>query len=111
MMKIGFVGLGHMGLAIARHLLIENRQLTVWNRTKEKADELRDAGATLANSLEEVVASDVLFSMLSDDLAIEEVLIRSEVFDRARKGIIHVNLSTISPMLATKLASLHRKRA
>ena len=110
-MKIGFVGLGNMGRAIAKHLLIENRQLMVWNRTKEKSDELRDAGATIAASLEEVVANDVLFSMLSDDLTIEEVLIRSEVFDRARSGIIHINLSTISPMLASKLASLHRKRA
>jgi 3-hydroxyisobutyrate dehydrogenase-like beta-hydroxyacid dehydrogenase len=109
-MKIGFIGLGHMGQEIARHLLIQNRQLMAWNRTPERAAVLTDAGATLAESLDEVTESDVLFSMLSDDLAIEEALLRSGVFEKARKGIIHVNLSTISPLLASKLASFHRKR-
>jgi 3-hydroxyisobutyrate dehydrogenase-like beta-hydroxyacid dehydrogenase len=99
-----------MGQEIAKHLLIENRQLMVWNRTQAKAAALTDLGATLAQSLQELMANDVVFSMLSDDLAIEEALLRSGVFDQARKGLIHVNLSTISPLLASKLASFHRRR-
>jgi 3-hydroxyisobutyrate dehydrogenase-like beta-hydroxyacid dehydrogenase len=109
-MKIGFVGLGHMGQEVARHLLIENRQLTVWNRSPERAAQLTAAGATFAKSLDEVLVNDVLFSMLPDDPIIDEVLIRSGVFDRAHKEIVHVNLSTISPGFASKLASFHRKK-
>jgi 3-hydroxyisobutyrate dehydrogenase-like beta-hydroxyacid dehydrogenase len=109
-MKVGFIGLGHMGQEIAKHLLIQNRQLMVWNRTPAKAAALTDAGAILAESLKDAMANDVLFSMLTDDPAIEETLNGSGVFEQARKGIIHVNLSTISPLLASKLASFHRKR-
>ena len=109
-MKIGFIGLGHMGAEIARHLLSKNRQLSVWNRSKGKADELIGAGATTAGSLEEIMKSEVVFSMLPDDQAIDEALIRSGVFERARSGIIHVNLSTISPKYASTLAGFHRAR-
>jgi 3-hydroxyisobutyrate dehydrogenase-like beta-hydroxyacid dehydrogenase len=99
-----------MGGEIARHLLSKNRQLVVWNRTKEKTKELTDAGATAAGSLAEVLTSEAVFSMLPDDQAIDEALIRSGVFEKARSGIIHVNLSTISPGLASKLAAFHRAK-
>ena len=109
-MKIGFIGLGHMGSEIARHLLSKNRQLTVWNRTKGKAEELAGEGATLAESLDEIMACEVVFSMLPDDQAIEETLLRPGAFEKARGGLIHVNLSTISPGLASKLASYHKSK-
>jgi len=99
-----------MGREIAKHLLHENRQLMVWNRTPEKAAELTNTGAVLARSLEEVMENDVLFSMLSDDQAIEELLIHSSAFDGALEGIIHINLSTISPKLASRLAAFHKVR-
>ncbi|MDP1136343.1 NAD(P)-binding domain-containing protein, partial [Klebsiella pneumoniae] len=50
MEKIAFLGLGHMGEPMARQLLAAKRELTVWNRTAEKADALVEAGATLAAS-------------------------------------------------------------
>ena len=109
-MKIGFIGLGHMGAEIARHLISKNRQLTVWNRTKEKAEELIREGAASAESLEEIMTSEAVFSMLPDDQAIDETLLRSGVFEKARSGIIHVNLSTISPGFASQLTAYHRPR-
>jgi 3-hydroxyisobutyrate dehydrogenase-like beta-hydroxyacid dehydrogenase len=109
-MKIGFIGLGNMGQEIAKHLLRVNHQLMVWNRTEGKTAALTNAGAILARSLEEVMENNIVFSMLSDDQAIEELLIQSDVFDGALDGIIHVNLSTISPMLASRLAAFHKKR-
>ncbi|HEX4047002.1 MAG TPA: NAD(P)-dependent oxidoreductase [Elusimicrobiota bacterium] len=109
-MKIGFAGLGHMGAEIARHLLLKNGQLTVWNRTKGKAEELAEEGATPAESLDTLMAGEIVFSMLPDDQAIEETLLRPGVFDKARSGIIHVNLSTISPGFASRLAEHHRTK-
>ena len=110
-MEVGFIGLGHMGMAIAKHLLSANQSLIVWNRTKKKAEELIKAGATVAESVEDIVKkSEVVFSMLSDDQAIEEALLETRAFEQARKGILHVNLSTISPGFASKIASIHRKK-
>jgi 3-hydroxyisobutyrate dehydrogenase-like beta-hydroxyacid dehydrogenase len=109
-MKVGFVGLGRMGAEIARRLLSKNGRLTVWNRTKGKAEGLVKEGATLAKSLDELAASEIVFSMLPDDQTIDETLLRSGVFDQARSGIIHVNLSTISPGFSSKLAEYHRTK-
>lgn len=99
-----------MGAQIARHLLSKNRQLAVWNRTNGKAEGLVKEGATLAKSLDEIMTSEVVFSMLPDDEAIDQTLLRPGAFENARSGIIHVNLSTISPRFASKLAAFHRAR-
>jgi 3-hydroxyisobutyrate dehydrogenase-like beta-hydroxyacid dehydrogenase len=99
-----------MGAAIAKHLLSLKHELLVWNRSKNKADELMSHGAKWADSLEMLMASDVVFSMLTDDLVIENTLLRPGVFENAKAGIIHVNLSTISPRFAKTLAAYHSER-
>lgn len=71
-MKTGFIGLGHLGKAMAKRLLAENVELTVWNRTREKA---ADLGVPIAESPASLVSGvDVLFLNLFDSSAVETVL-------------------------------------
>jgi 3-hydroxyisobutyrate dehydrogenase-like beta-hydroxyacid dehydrogenase len=107
--NVGFIGLGQMGEAIARRLLTKH-QLTVWNRTAAKADRLVAEGARLAPSVDAALKGEIAFSMLPDDGSIEETLLASGAFDHARKGIIHVCLSTISVAFARRLATHHMER-
>jgi 3-hydroxyisobutyrate dehydrogenase-like beta-hydroxyacid dehydrogenase len=110
-MKIAFLGLGKMGGAVARHLLTGGEELTVWNRSAASVEALGREGATVAKSAAEAVAgADVVFTMLIDDAALEEVLYKGGVLERLGKGAIHVSLSTISVGLSKKLTEEHAKR-
>lgn len=111
-MRIGFIGLGNMGSAIAGRLLEAGHELTVWNRSQESARGLAARGARVAATAEEAFRGDVVFSMLSDDAATRAVLLDSGVLGRATPGEarIHVNLATISAALADELAERHRER-
>ncbi len=73
-MKIGFIGLGTMGLPMAHNLLKKGYELTIYNRTKAKMKELEEKGAKGAHSPKEVgEKSDVVFTILTADAAVEEV--------------------------------------
>jgi 3-hydroxyisobutyrate dehydrogenase-like beta-hydroxyacid dehydrogenase len=109
-MDIGFIGLGHMGGAIAARLLKPGRRLKVWNRSPEPVARLVAKGAQAAASPAEALDADVAFSMLANDEAIEDVIVKSGALDKARPGLVHVNLATISLALAEKLDQLHRAR-
>ncbi|MGA2171084.1 MAG: NAD(P)-dependent oxidoreductase [Terracidiphilus sp.] len=74
-MKIAFLGLGKMGLPMARRLLEAGHELTVWNRSPERAEALVAAGATLAGSPAEAAqTANAVLTSLFDDAANEEVL-------------------------------------
>jgi len=73
-MKVGFVGLGNMGRAMAERVLGGGHDLTVYNRTADKAAPLAAAGATVGDSIAEAAAGrEVVISMLADDPALEQV--------------------------------------
>ncbi len=110
-MKVGFIGLGNMGLPMATNLLKAGHELTVYNRTAEKAKTLVDGGAQLANTPAEASRGDVVFTMLADDAALEKVLFgESGVLDTLPKNAIHVSSSTISTALSERLNGEHTKR-
>ncbi|MGC1521724.1 MAG: NAD(P)-binding domain-containing protein, partial [Steroidobacteraceae bacterium] len=74
-MKIGFIGLGQMGAAIAAHLVGARHDVSVWNRSAGKAQPLTQAGATLAPTPgAAAMGKDAVFTMLADDAALEAVL-------------------------------------
>ena len=73
-MKVGFIGLGNMGLPMAANLLKAGHELTVYNRTAQKANTLVKEGARLAKTPAEACKTDVVFTMLADDHALESVL-------------------------------------
>ena len=71
-MKIAFLGLGNMGLHMARNLLRAGHDVTVWNRTLSKADELRTDNANVADSVAEAArGADVVITMMADDHAVQ----------------------------------------
>jgi 3-hydroxyisobutyrate dehydrogenase-like beta-hydroxyacid dehydrogenase len=108
-MKIGFVGLGNMGEGIAANLVRASHQVTVWNRSPDKAAKLIGLGATLAATPRALAAdSDVVFSMLSDDAALHAVLEgEAGLYAGLARGALHVSLSTISVAAADAVSLRH----
>ena len=106
-MNVGFVGLGAMGAAMVRNLLGKGVKVTVWNRSRAIVDALAAEGAVAAATVDDAFAADIVLTMLAHDQAMREVLVDSGVFSRARKGLVHVNLATISTAFAAELAALH----
>jgi 3-hydroxyisobutyrate dehydrogenase len=97
--KVGFLGLGIMGAAMARNLLKAGYDLAVWNRTAAKAEALGQEGAAVAASPAELAArSDVVVICVSDTPDVEEVLFGAEgAAHGLRPGSLVVDCSTISP--------------
>ncbi len=109
-MDIGFIGLGHMGGGIAARLLKPGRPLKVWNRSPEPVARLVAEGAAAAASPADALDVDVVFSMLASDEVIEAVVVGSGALDKARAGLIHVNLATVSVAFARRMDELHKAR-
>jgi len=108
-MKIAFLGLGKMGTAIARLLLQQEKDLTVWNRTASHAEPLvREGGKAAQSAAEAVAGADVVFTVLMDDPAVEDVLYKGKVLESMRRGAIHVSLSTLSVELSRRLTEEHK---
>ena len=105
-MKIGFIGLGHMGSPIARNLIKAGHELSVYNRTRSKAEGL---GAQVANTPADAAReAEVVITMLADDDAVKEVVFGADgLANTLRPGAIHVSMSTISVALSQQLAAEH----
>ena len=110
-MKVGFVGLGSMGSGMARNLLKAGHQVTVYNRTRSRAEELARDGAKVAASPAETASGEVVISMLADDHAVDDVLRGSgNLLAKLRPEQVHVSMSTISVELARQLVEAHRRQ-
>lgn len=105
-MNVGFIGLGAMGKAMAANLVRAGHNVQVWNRSQAPVQALVAQGATAAPDLETVFANDVVISMLSDDAAVESVLLDPGVLANA-SATVHVNMATVSVTLARRAADLH----
>jgi len=111
-MRIGFIGLGKMGAAIAANLVRAGHDVAIWNRSADKARPLVDAGATLAESPRAAAADrGVVFTMLADDAALDLVLAgENGVVAGLRPGALHVSMSTIAVATAERTAATHLAR-
>src|SRR5262249_36185653 len=98
-MKLGFIGLGTMGQPMALNLTRAGHALTVWNRSPHKSVQLRDAGATVVDDVADVFRrSDVVFLMLVDSTAVDQVLQRrTPSFAAMLSGRTVVNMSSVEP--------------
>src|SRR5438477_9621863 len=105
-MDVGFIGLGTMGSRVAANLLKAGHKVRVWNRSRASVDELATLGATPVSTAREAFSGDAVFSMLADDAAVRAVI--DPLLDAAPKGLVHVNMATISVALARALAVRHR---
>ena len=108
MMDVGFIGLGTMGSRIAQNLVNAGHRLRVWNRTRAPADALARIGARPVATAREAFSGDAVISMLADDDAVHAVI--EGLLDGAPKGLVHVNMATISVPLARELGERHRAR-
>jgi 3-hydroxyisobutyrate dehydrogenase-like beta-hydroxyacid dehydrogenase len=107
-MKTGFIGLGHMGSAMAANLVKAGHDVTVFNRSPEKRRALLELGAHEAGSVADACHGQVVITMLADDNAVVDVALASHgIVETLAKGAIHVSMSTISVALSKRLSETH----
>ena len=107
-MKIGFIGLGQMGAAMATNLLKAGHDVTVFNRTPEKRQALVKLGAHEATSVSAACKGEAVITMLADDAALSGVVFgKGGIIESLAKGAIHVSMSTISVALSKELTQAH----
>ena len=104
--SIGFIGLGIMGHPMALNLVKAGYKVTVFNRTRSKAEPLEKSGALVAATPAEAARlADVVMIIVSDTAAVEEVVLgKGGILETLRSGAIVIDSSTISPALSRKLA-------
>lgn len=112
MTKIGFIGLGLMGSPMATRLLWEGYELSVYNRTREKAELLLSRGAHWCESPAAVATqSDIVFSMISTSEVLAEITLGKDgILQGLTHDKIHVDMSTVSPATTRVLDSKYRER-
>jgi 3-hydroxyisobutyrate dehydrogenase-like beta-hydroxyacid dehydrogenase len=107
-MKVGFIGLGRMGVGMAGSLLRAGHTVTVYNRTPGKEQALVGQGASAATQVADVCGGDAVITMLADDDALESVVFAERgVIVSLGTGAVHVSMSTVSVALSGRLAAAH----
>lgn len=109
-MKVGFIGLGRMGSAMANQVLAAGHDLTVYNRTPEKAKDLTDAGASLAGSMAEAASgAEAVITMLAHDQALADVLAAEDgLVAGLADGAIHVAMGTHGVHAIREADAIHK---
>jgi len=104
-MKISFIGLGIMGLPMAKHLFEAGYLSKVYNRTKSKTKIFEEKGVQISDSPKEAAqGADIIFIIVSDSADVKEVVLGSEgVLEGARPGSIVVDMSSINPEVSKKI--------
>ena len=101
--KIGFLGIGLMGLPMAKNILKAGYSLKAYNRSQNKAAALKEFGAEITISIDEAVKdSDIVITMLTDDMAINEVMDSSNFLENLKSSAIVIDMSSVKPTTAIK---------
>jgi 3-hydroxyisobutyrate dehydrogenase-like beta-hydroxyacid dehydrogenase len=113
--RIGFVGLGHMGSAMAANLAAGGRSVIGYLRKPERNAEMQALGLEPTNQRADVFRCDIVITMLSDDAAVHEIVFGASPASEGlasglRQGALHLSMSTISPALSSVLATEHARR-
>jgi 3-hydroxyisobutyrate dehydrogenase-like beta-hydroxyacid dehydrogenase len=109
-MDVGLIGLGRMGAGIAKSLLRAGHRVTVYNRTRERAEALRRDGANVAGSIAETCRGDAVLTILADDAAVVAVVFsEGGVLRSLEQSGTHISLSTISVGLSDRLTAEHAR--
>ena len=106
-LKLGWIGLGNMGNPMAKNLLKGGFKLMVYNRTKSKENELIEAGASLADSPQQMLETcDVVISMLSNDAAVKEIFDGTNgLLSNSIAGKLLIDMSTVAPETSRYLST------
>ena len=109
-MKISFIGTGLMGFPMSKNLLKKDLDLKIFSRTIEKAKPLEKFGGKVINSLSEtVIESDIIFTMLTDDDAVEKVLGNKDLLKNLKPSSTVIDMSSIKPKIAIKFGKLFKE--
>lgn len=110
--KIGWIGLGNMGIPMAGQLIKAGYEVTVYNRSKDKETALKEIGALVAETPENLVSqNDALVLMVSDDAAIEQIFNGANgLFSADVSGKVIINMSTVSPAISKEMATLSKEK-
>ncbi|OYV41626.1 MAG: 6-phosphogluconate dehydrogenase [Rhodospirillales bacterium 20-64-7] len=107
-MKIGFLGLGQMGSGMAANLIKAGHEVTLYNRSAEKAERLAREGAKVAKTPAEASTGEAVVTMLADDAAVSAVAFGPDgIVANLPKGAMHISCSTISVALSERLLAAH----
>ena len=107
-MKVGFIGLGRMGSGMAANILKAGHEVTVFNRTRSRENELVAGGAKAAETVADACRGDAVITMLANDEAVESVVYDEQgVLASLPQGAVHISSSTIGAALAERLAASH----
>ena len=110
-MKICFIGTGLMGFPMAKNLLKKDLSIKIFSRTLAKAKPLEEFGGTITKSISEAVKdTDIIFTMLSDDDAVEKVLGSQELLNNLKPSSTVIDMSSIKPKIAIKYGDLLSKK-
>jgi 3-hydroxyisobutyrate dehydrogenase-like beta-hydroxyacid dehydrogenase len=109
-MRVGLIGLGHMGSGMAANLVRAGHDVTVYNRSLAKVEALIALGAKAAASVAEACRGDAVITMLANDEAVESVVLgRDGILASLPAGALHVSSSTISVALSGRLSEEHAR--
>ena len=101
--NIGFIGIGLMGLPMAKNILKAGYNLKVFNRTKSKAEPLKEYGAKITSTIQDLVKEcDIVITMLTEDISVDDVMNSSEFLENLKSKAIVVDMSSVKPSTATK---------
>lgn len=110
--SIGFIGLGIMGMPMARNLIKAGLEVTVYNRTSSKAEQLVREGASKSDSPRELAkVSSIVIIIVSDTSDVESLILgENGIFERIKPGSVIIDMSTISPIATKEIAKHLRKK-
>ena len=92
-----------MGLPMSKNLVKAGYNLTAFNRSKNKAEPLKEFGAKISNTLKDAVdGSDIVITMLTDDAAVDAVMNNTDFLENLKSGSIVIDMSSVKPTTATK---------
>ena len=101
MKKIGFIGIGLMGLPMVKNLLKANYEVTAFNRTIKKAEPLKEFGAKISRSIKEAVLNnDVVITMLTDDSSVNQIMRNKEFLENLKPNATVIDMSSVKPETA-----------
>ena len=101
--NIGFIGIGLMGLPMAKNILKAGYNLKVFNRTKSKAEPLKEYGAKITNTIQDLVKEcDIVITMLTEDVSVDDVMNSSDFLENLKSKAIVIDMSSVKPSTATK---------
>lgn len=110
-MEIGFIGLGNLGTVMVENLFERGHKIHLYNRTTEKMKVFKERGFLHTDIPSFAASCDIVFSIVSDDKAVESISLGKEgLCQHLKPGSVHVCLSTIAPATAAKLHEAHKEK-